>query len=499
MRSILDLSADEAKEYFLKGSSYFNADFPPYISFEPILNHVAEILQGQNYPCIQSSDPADLSDVNYSFVTNKDGRLAWRPIELIHPVIYVSLINLMCSDANWKTIKARLEDCKKGVVTCCSLPTISNEDQKDQAVQVKNWWREVEQKSLKLSLEFSHVLHTDVTDCYGSIYTHSIPWALHGLEESKKLKGKDGLLGDKIDLHIRAGRYGQTNGISQGSVLMDFIAELVLGYVDELISLKFKAPVDFQILRYRDDYRIFSNSDVQAEEILKVVSDALRTVGMRLGLAKTFMNVNVIQGSIKPDKLAAIDLQNLGTSNARTLQKQLLRLHSFGLRYPNSGALKKLMDGIFASVRKRKIQPDELEVQIAILTDIAFTSPATFPAIAGIMSHLISLTPKGEKEELWQKVCAKMSKMPNNGYQEVWLQRVTKPEDVGIEYSSAEKICRVVNNEKVDLWNSSWIASKKLKKALSALKIVVSDPAKASETMAQEEVALFTIGAYADS
>jgi hypothetical protein len=112
---------------------------------------------------------------------------------------------------------------------------------------------------------------------------------------------------------------------------------------------------------------------------------------------------------------------------------------------------------------------------------------------------LISLTPQDEKEELWRKVCAKMSKMPNNGYQEVWLQRVTKPEDVGIEYNSAEKICRIVNNEKIDLWNSSWIAVEKLKKALSALKIVVSDPAKASETMAQSEVALFTIGAYTDS
>jgi hypothetical protein len=30
--------------------------------------------------------------------------------------------------------------------------------------------------------------------------------------------------------------YGQTNGIPQGSVLMDFIAEMVLGYIDECLS-----------------------------------------------------------------------------------------------------------------------------------------------------------------------------------------------------------------------------------------------------------------------
>ena len=38
------------------------------------------------------------------------------------------------------------------------------------------------------SLEFSHVLHTDVVDCYGSLYTHSISWAIHGLEEAKRNK-----------------------------------------------------------------------------------------------------------------------------------------------------------------------------------------------------------------------------------------------------------------------------------------------------------------------
>lgn len=54
---------------------------------------------------------------------------------------------------------------------------------------------------------------------------------------------------------------GQTNGIPQGSVLMDFIAEILLKYSDELISYEIqkntKLKEKFKILRYRDDYRIF--------------------------------------------------------------------------------------------------------------------------------------------------------------------------------------------------------------------------------------------------
>ena len=83
MAKLLDLSAAEAKAHFLKGSSYFNGDFPDYISFEPILNGVAEVLAGNGFSSHTTKKPDIVSGVNYSFVANKDGRFAWRPYELI--------------------------------------------------------------------------------------------------------------------------------------------------------------------------------------------------------------------------------------------------------------------------------------------------------------------------------------------------------------------------------------------------------------------------------
>lgn len=493
----IDLSADDAKAHFLKGSSYFNGDFPSYISFEPILNDVSDTLAGGHYPAFKKEHPFLHQGVNYSFVANKDGRFAWRPYELMHPAIYVSLVNLLCSTEYWPDVTARLAAFDQGVVTCCSSPVVSNDHQSDQAAQVRTWWQSVEQQSLVYSLEFSHVLHTDVTDCYGSLYTHSIAWAIHGLEAAKKGRGKSGLVGDKVDEHIRAGRYGQTNGISQGSVLMDFLAELVLGYVDEQIAHELASePSDYRILRYRDDYRIFAHSDFRAEQILKVVSDALRCVGMRLGVAKTFISTNVVEGSIKPDKLAGIDLQDLGETNAKTLQKQLLRLHSFGRRHPNSGALRRLVGERHTKIVEQKDVPDDLEVQVAIATDIAVVSPLTFPAVAGILSHLISLQPSATKEGLWNRVYRKMGKVPYNGYLEVWLQRVTKPGTVGIEYNSNERICQIVNGDNVKLWDNEWIASQALKDALDVSKIVVKDPSETPEVMQTEEVELFKKNAW---
>lgn len=228
MKRLIDLPHQEARAHFLKGSSYFNGDLPRYISFEPMLATVAELLNGKQFKEFKQpktalkSNPAALANVNYSFITNKDGRFAWRPYELIHPAIYVSLVEVLCAPANWEFVVARFKEFEAGAVECCSAPVMSVDNNSDVATQVRSWWQRIEQQSLAASLEFSRVLHTDVTDCYGSLYTHSISWALHGVDTAKAKRTDDSLLGNIVDRHIQASRYGQTNGISQGSVLMDF-------------------------------------------------------------------------------------------------------------------------------------------------------------------------------------------------------------------------------------------------------------------------------------
>jgi hypothetical protein len=219
---------------------------------------------------------------------------------------------------------------------------------------------------------------------------------------------------------------------------------------------------------------------------------------MRLGVSKTLLNRNVVEGAIKPDKLAGIDLQDLGDANARTIQKQLLRLHSFGQRYPNSGTLRRLVSEFHDEIFKQTERPDDLEVLVAIATDIGFVSPSTFPAVAGILSHLISLaSTQEEKVQLWMKVRKKMARVPYNGYLEIWLQRVTQPKAVGIQFTSKEPICKIVNGETPDIWENGWISSNDLKKAISVSKIVVGSVSDTGEVVQPKEVKLFKENAWA--
>ncbi|MCF3593329.1 RNA-directed DNA polymerase [Rhodobacteraceae bacterium LMO-12] len=494
MTRIIDLDAAAAKAYLEKPECYFRSDFPPYISFETILKDTAAAMGGQAYTAFQKAKPeraVDMAGVNYELLSTKDGRFAWRPFELIHPAIYMTLVQIICEPANWKLLQDRLKELHAGAVECTSFPMASEGADKHDAVQVRNWWLRYEQRSLELSLEYTHLLKTDVSNCYGSLYTHSIPWALYGYETGKEKQSDKSLFGNQVDFHIRNSRYGQTNGITQGSVLMDIIAELVLAYVDYLITERLSGDEDFHILRYRDDYSIFTRNDQRAAEIVRVISDCLRKVGMQLGAAKTSVSTNIVEGSIKPEKLAGIQLEDMDIAQAKTIQKQLLRLHAFARLYPNTGAIKRLADSVFQKISTITDVPDDLGVQVAIVCDIAAVSPSAFPALSGVLAKLISLAPEQDRPEMWQKVAKKMERIPHNGHLEVWLQRVTKAKGVGVEFDSLEPICQIVNGQMAQLWNNDWISNQALVQALDVTKIVISKPEELEPVPKTEELSLF--------
>lgn len=188
MTRVLDLNHTEARQFFLKEESYFNFDLPTYFVFGNLLNAVSNHIAGQDLSNLYSTHtlvsgqtkkhyPAEFEDVNYKFLNNRDGKFAWRPFQLIHPALYVSLINKITEQANWNLIVTRFAQFQANPkIRCYSIPLRSEDHQSDKASSISQWWQEIEQQSLELALKYEYVLHTDISDYYGSIYTHSVPW-----------------------------------------------------------------------------------------------------------------------------------------------------------------------------------------------------------------------------------------------------------------------------------------------------------------------------------
>lgn len=128
-----------------------------------------------------------------------------------------------------------------------------------------------------------YVVTTDITRFYHSIYTHSIPWALHTKAVAKKRKNDDRLLGNRLDKYIRAGQDFQTVGVPIGPDTSLIIAETVLCSIDSGL-----APALVRNgFRYIDDYELGFYTLSQAEDALCVLEEKLGQYELALNPKKT--------------------------------------------------------------------------------------------------------------------------------------------------------------------------------------------------------------------
>ena len=510
-KNILEHSHSSARQFFLNSNNYCTFDLPPYISFKSLLKKVDSVLKVKKLSECWIKNPKLYDKINHTIFHNKDGKYAWRPIQLIHPALYVSLIHVITEEKNWEFIRKRLSELseKSGSIKCMSWPIIPSEkSKKNKKEQILHWWEKIEQKSIELSLDWNYLTHIDISNCYGSLYTHSIAWALHGRKESKKSrsnkKKNKKKIGNIIDEHLMQMSYGQTNGISQGSVLMDFVAEIVLAYIDWEISEKIKkahSKLKYKILRYRDDYRIFTESMKDGEEVVKHISEILVDYGMTLNPNKTKPTDQLIEGSIKSDKLYWIRQKR----SLKGFQKHLLLIHNLSMQFPHSGSLITALTKYYNRIQKNKdLKKKSSKIilpLISIVSDIAYRNPRTYPISMAIISKLLSyIKSKETKKETVKRIKKKFEKILHTGHLDIWLQRAVigfKGEDEKFE----EPICKIVSNPVTGnniLWDLSWLKELLLKKTISSQTII--DAEKLTELsgkpISEEEVSAFKIGYY---
>jgi hypothetical protein len=458
LKKLIELSSPDARAFLLKQESYINFDLPIYFTFQNTLDRLSGELNERNLSNLRASSPREFDDINYKLLTNKDGKYAWRPFQLINPAIYVSLVHKITEPENWALITHRFNFFQSNdLIECHSIPIVSEEEGKtDKDSQIYTWWQLIEQRSITLALDFQYLLQTDISDCYGSIYTHSIPWALHTKEVAKRRENRtrNALIGVAIDNHLQDMSFGQTNGIPQGSKLMDFIAEIVLGYVDSILTEKIQELEisNYRILRYRDDYRIFTNNPFEADQIAKALSEILTELGLKLNADKTEASDNVIKSSIKSDKRYWIANKRI-TENK---QKWLIQINMLSEEFPNSGTIDTQMREFLKVAKSSKRKDSNIHALISLVVEIAYRNPRVSPTAIAILTLLLGqIEDENDKKAIIGRIKNKFDLIPNSDLLRVWLQRLYLKIDNTIEYK--ERLCNKVLDPELKLWNTDWL------------------------------------------
>jgi hypothetical protein len=131
-----------------------------------------------------------------------------------------------------------------------------------------------------------YCLVTDISRCFPSIYTHSIPWALHGKDASKadRKTASASVFGNRLDYIMRQSQDGQTMGIPVGPDHSRVIAEIVLTALDAEMATSggFSG-----YLRHVDDFWIGCDSIEMCEDILQVLRKKLHAYALDINEQKT--------------------------------------------------------------------------------------------------------------------------------------------------------------------------------------------------------------------
>lgn len=150
-----------------------------------------------------------------------------------------------------------------------------------------------------------YTLQADVSNFYGSVYTHAIDWALNTKPVAKQnARTRKESLGGTLDKLVRNGQDGQTKGIPVGPDTSHLLAEILMCELD--YSLQVAAPqLEGRAIRYVDDFEYAARSYGEAEEVLQSWDAILASYELSLNPLKT----RIVEGAIAPEALWKIQLR----------------------------------------------------------------------------------------------------------------------------------------------------------------------------------------------
>jgi hypothetical protein len=198
-----------------------------------------------------------------------------RTLGLIHPLAYAQIFEVI--ERNYEVLKVAMED---------SNSAIRAEAHTDGRILIMNY--EDHETKIITSTDKSFAkkfrAHTDISNCFASIYTHSLEWATQGFEIAKanlNRKGHENHWSAEFDKVLRGAKRNETSGLPVGPASSSIAVEVILAVVDAKLRER------FSFTRYVDDYTALCSSYEEAQEFILVLSNELSQYRLTLNLAKT--------------------------------------------------------------------------------------------------------------------------------------------------------------------------------------------------------------------
>lgn len=384
---------------------FFAEAVPPCFTSKGIADNIQKILQEIKAAASEVSNSKKNTTSPIELSTYKNG-ISRRVLSIPNPEAFLRLVKLISE--NWAEIQkyADSENSLSPITYMRSyresilLEEINNEAIRE-ANQAKSEFVEGQKNCIRTAIGFQYQLKVDIANCYQSMYTHSVTWAICGKKEAKRLLRMDKAqrqqepallqsaysLGDRMDAFMRFQKNNETNGIVVGPFTSRIFSEVILSALDRLLREK-----DFIFRRYVDDYKFYFRSESEASESVKNIERILSEYNLNLNLAKTEITRFPYEqiSSIKQSFDSAVERDGIfGVLNAAAL------FYKSG----EKGAYKYA----FKYIRNRQLKIGDFSLVFPLLINIMIINPKYGKYVVQFMKKNKSVIDTEEMQKLINK------------------------------------------------------------------------------------------------
>jgi hypothetical protein len=249
---------------------------------------------------------------------------------------------------------------------------------------------------------YKFLIKSDVKNFYPSIYTHSIPWALHGKTLIRKPANRNdySFVGNRLDKLFQNSNDGCTNGLPIGPVISDLAAELVMSAVDKQLSKAI--PEDAIVVRFKDDYRILVRSESDGRTIIKALQAALKEFRLELNDDKT--QFYSLPNGIFRDWVSQYHAANRSPKayySFRKFKETYLSVIAIDKANPGCGVIDRFLADIVTKKYRLRVKLDKktLPKILSLLLMLGTLRTKAFPKVLAIIESVLQ-SPFGEKHRI---------------------------------------------------------------------------------------------------
>ena len=297
-----------------------------------------------------------------------------------------------------------------------------------------------------------YLLKADFARYYPSIYTHSIPWALHGKQNSRV---DQSLFGNAIDRRVRDTQDQQTGGIPIGPDTSFLLGEVIGSAIDRDLH---GVIGDLHGVRFIDDVYLYFETLQEAELALSQLHKIAKNFELEIHDQKT--EINALPDELEPawkTELRAMEIRASGQAQNTDLVSLFNKAFELTRRFPGDS----ILTYVAKQVKNIEIDPENWSLAQALLLKATLAEPSMMSVVFDILDknrHL--LTNKEPLEATVASLCAYHAPL-QQGYEVAWALWIARSHSITIPDRVIDKITQleddIVALVALDLWQQGCI------------------------------------------